>query len=598
MRLLAEAAEAAGVRLPGLRLVLLSGDWIPVTLPGRIRRIAPNAEVVSLGGATEASIWSICHRVGEVKESWTSIPYGRPLANQPWFILDEAGRPVPTWVTGHLYIGGPGLAREYLGDPAKTAAAFVRHPATGQRIYRTGDLGRYLPDGEIELIGRADQQVKIQGYRIEPGEIEHALTADPRVRDAAVLAHDGPAGKRLLAYVTLHGAGDGDGDGDGDGADAAGAAGPGPVSAGLTSALAAVLPAYMVPARITVLDRLPVTGNGKLDRAALLALAPDLSRRTNVRTDLRTNDRTAVPPRTPAEETLASIWAEILGTAGFGVTDDFFALGGTSFAALQVITRIRRTLGVTAPLEALLTGRTIAGLAASLGRPSEPLVTLGTSGKRTPCFLVHPAGGSVYPYRALAAELDRPCHAFQVTEPVPATVGEFAGRYLAELRRLQPHGPYLVGGWSSGAAIALELAARLERSGQQVERLVVFDAPAPAPLPVPDEATLRAWFAEDVPQPPPAAAAAADAQDTASRLYPLFRTVVLASRAYQGTRIGAPVLLLRARQGRVTEFAAHPARGDDWGWAAYSPAVTVAWMPGTHHTMLTAAADLAGVIDQ
>ena len=209
MRLLVEAAEAAGVRLPGLRLVLLSGDWIPVTLPGRIRRIAPDAEVVSLGGATEASIWSIYHRIGAVQESWTSIPYGRPLANQPWFILDEAGRPLPTWVTGHLYIGGPGLAREYLGDPAKTAAAFVRHPATGQRIYRTGDLGRYLPDGEIELIGRADQQVKIQGYRIEPGEIEHALTADPRVRDAVVLAHDGPAGKRLLACVTVHGDGDG-----------------------------------------------------------------------------------------------------------------------------------------------------------------------------------------------------------------------------------------------------------------------------------------------------------------------------------------------------------------------------------------------------
>ncbi|TPQ17731.1 AMP-binding protein, partial [Streptomyces sporangiiformans] len=180
-----------------LRLVMLSGDWIPLSLPDRIRDVAPHGQVISLGGATEASIWSIWHPVGELDPAWPSIPYGRPLANQTFHVLDAELCPVPTWVPGELFIGGVGVARGYWGDPGKTAERFLSHPVTGERLYRTGDLGRYHPDGTIEFLGRNDHQVKINGYRIELGEIEAKLTTHPGVKDAVVTA----ANNHLTAYL-------------------------------------------------------------------------------------------------------------------------------------------------------------------------------------------------------------------------------------------------------------------------------------------------------------------------------------------------------------------------------------------------------------
>ncbi|HZX28924.1 MAG TPA: amino acid adenylation domain-containing protein, partial [Telluria sp.] len=209
MSLLAETAQRQGVVLPALRLVMLSGDWIPVDLPRQLRTIAPNARIVSLGGATEAAIWSIYYDIGEIDPAWTSIPYGRALANQGWRVLDAQGRDCPVWTTGDLYITGAGLARGYWADQAKTSASFLGEGAA--RRYRTGDRGRVLPDGNIEFMGRADTQVKVQGHRIELGEVESALQACPQVREAVVLAV--PAGvapgtsvppnhpKQLVAYV-------------------------------------------------------------------------------------------------------------------------------------------------------------------------------------------------------------------------------------------------------------------------------------------------------------------------------------------------------------------------------------------------------------
>ncbi|HBL28881.1 MAG TPA: non-ribosomal peptide synthetase, partial [Acidobacteria bacterium] len=171
LEMLVEHAATRGERLPAsLRLVLLSGDWIPVSLPGRLRTLAPGAAVVSLGGATEASIWSILYPIAAVDPAWRSIPYGRPMDNQGFHVLNRALAPCPVWVPGDLYISGTGLARGYWRDPAKTAASFFLHPGTGERLYRTGDLGRYLPGGDIEFLGRDDLQVKIQGFRIELGE--------------------------------------------------------------------------------------------------------------------------------------------------------------------------------------------------------------------------------------------------------------------------------------------------------------------------------------------------------------------------------------------------------------------------------------------
>ncbi|WP_196444941.1 non-ribosomal peptide synthetase [Planomonospora sp. ID67723] len=238
--------------LSSLRLVFLSADWIPVTLPDRLRVLAPQAQVVSLGGATEASIWSICHPVGEVDPSWPSIPYGRALRGQSFQILDPQGRPCPVGVPGELHIGGDGLARGYVGDPAQTAERFITHPVLGRRLYRTGDLGRWRYDGTIEFLGRLDRQVKIRGHRIELGEIESTLDRLPSVRQAVARAVPGPDDRpRLVCYYVP--------------------ADPGapPADDALIEALRADLPSFMVPNRFLVMDAFPITANGKIDYAAL-----------------------------------------------------------------------------------------------------------------------------------------------------------------------------------------------------------------------------------------------------------------------------------------------------------------------------------------
>lgn len=195
-------AAEPGTDVSSLRLALLSGDWIPVNLPARIRELVPALELVSLGGATEGAIWSIQYPIGEVDESWRSIPYGKPLSNQSFHVLDSRGQDCPEYVPGELYIGGAGVAEGYLGDPTRTVERFVRHPRTGARLYRTGDLGRYLPDGNIEFLGREDDQVKIRGHRIELGEVEAALVSDPDVANAVVTVDgDSRWDRRLVAFV-------------------------------------------------------------------------------------------------------------------------------------------------------------------------------------------------------------------------------------------------------------------------------------------------------------------------------------------------------------------------------------------------------------
>jgi len=202
LHMLNEYLRTANDDLSSLRLAMLSGDWIPVSLPGQIRSRLPGLSVVSLGGATEASIWSIWYPIDEVDPAWPSIPYGKPLTNQRFHVLDALGQDSPDWVPGKLLISGEGVALGYLGDPQRTAARFVTLPGTGERAYLTGDIGRYLPDGTIEFLGRDDRQVKIRGYRIELAEVEAALQADPAVAAAAALAAGAaPLERRLLAFV-------------------------------------------------------------------------------------------------------------------------------------------------------------------------------------------------------------------------------------------------------------------------------------------------------------------------------------------------------------------------------------------------------------
>jgi amino acid adenylation domain-containing protein len=246
-----DQAESDAAIGQSLRLILMSGDWIPIGLPGRIKRLLPKARVISLGGATEAAIWSVLYPIEDIESKWKSIPYGKPMRNQTLHVLSQSEAPCPVWVAGELYIGGAGLARGYWRDASKTAASFVYHKASGERLYRTGDWGRYLPDGNIEFLGREDFQVKLQGNRIELGEIETQLMEHAAVENCVVMARDDAAGnRRLVAYVIQS-----------SGAELA--------AESLRAFLAAKVPDYMVPEAFVFLDEFPLTSNGKLNRKAL-----------------------------------------------------------------------------------------------------------------------------------------------------------------------------------------------------------------------------------------------------------------------------------------------------------------------------------------
>ena len=484
MQLLVEYAEGQPeprASLP-LRTVMLSGDWIPVALPERIKALGAGLQVMSLGGATEASIWSILHPIEQVEPGWQSIPYGRPLKNQRFHVLDERLEPRPTWVTGELFIGGVGLAKGYWKDPAKTDARFLRHPKTGERLYRTGDLGRYLPDGSIEFQGRADFQVKVQGYRIELGEIETVLERHPAVRAAVVTAHGERHGdKRLVAYVVADGE-------------------PTSTHALLRAYLEEKLPRYMVPTLFVPLERLPLTANGKVDRKALPAPTQPGAQR----------ERAFEAPVDELERTLADIWREVLGVSQVGRHDSFFELGGHSFALVRVMGRVQQRFGRELPLTALVQEPTLAHLASLLrdGKGPQvwsPRVALQTQGQGRPFFLVHPVGGNVLCYRELAGRFgrERPVHGLQARgflgEQVPTeALVAMAHEYVEAVRAVQPEGPYLLGGWSMGGLVALEMAHRLKELGQQVALVALIDSPTPDKVARPDEAERLAWFLRDI----------------------------------------------------------------------------------------------------
>ena len=319
MTLLVEYLEAVGGSLPAsLRLVMMSGDWIPVGLPARIENLGHNIEVISLGGATEASIWSIYYPIDTQREYKRSIPYGQPLANQSFYVKKPDFTDCPDWVTGEIMIGGVGLATGYRNDTAKTEQAFVNHPQTGQRLYRTGDLGRYMPDGNIEFLGRKDSQVKISGYRIELGEIETQLCKHPMVDNAVVTVRNdiGSEGK-LVAYPVLSNECE-------DATELLGHQ--------LASFVGNFLPEYMVPLYFVELAAIPLTANGKVDKANL----PKPQVIQSTAPEGVNNARLSA---------LCAILAELLGLSHVGSTDNFFELGGDSIVAIQLIARAK-TAGI------------------------------------------------------------------------------------------------------------------------------------------------------------------------------------------------------------------------------------------------------------
>ena len=456
MREVARAVRASrGRALPRLRQVLVGGDAVRPDLLGEMREAFPAAEIRVGYGPTEAAIICALHPA-EGEDAGGRHLIGRPLGSAALHVLDADGGLLPPGVPGELYVGGPGVARGYLGRPGLTAERFVPDPfgGPGARLYRTGDRARWSVRGVLEFLGREDRQVKVRGYRVEPGEVEAALSAHPGVRDAVVAVRDDAAGeKRLVGYVVP--------------------AGDGFAVAELRARLAGRLPAHMVPSAVVVLDALPLTPTGKIDRGALPPPAAG-------------DAEAYVEPRTPTERALAGIWAEVLRVERVGARDDFFELGGQSILAVRLLARVRAELDTDVPVAGLLQAPTLEAMARAVdGRRHAvglPLVALQPFGEKPPLFLVHPAGGHVVCYRDLAVHLapDQPVYGIQARgiedgeAPLPG-VEAMAACYLEAVRAFRPAGPYRLGGWSFGGSVAWEMARLLDAGGEEVELLALVD---------------------------------------------------------------------------------------------------------------------------
>jgi amino acid adenylation domain-containing protein len=439
--------------------VLVGGEALSVDLA---RELASTCgPVYNMYGPTETTIWSSVYRVEGHDEKL--VPIGKPIANTTFHILDSDRRPVPVGVEGELYIGGEGLARGYFERPELTHDKFVPDPFSsrpGARMYRTGDLARFRRNGDVEFLGRIDHQVKIRGFRIELGEIEAVLEQLPAVRQAVVVAReDSPGDKRLVAYVV-----------------------PETTSVLRTGEMRAhvrkQLPDYMTPAAFVQLGTLPLTPNGKVDRNSLPApKAADYEA-----------GRDYVAPRDTTERRLAELWEEVLGIRPIGVTTSFFDLGGRSILAARLFTKISRTFGKDLPLATLFQAPTIEQLAKELRPQSQSrystLVPIRTKGDRPPFFCVHGGEGSTLFLHRLAREMPEG-QPFYGIEPEGldgrrfhrTSIAQMAAHYLGEITKVQPHGPYYIGGYCFGGLVAFEMAQQLLAKGEHAALVALFSAP-------------------------------------------------------------------------------------------------------------------------
>ena len=413
-------------------------------------------------GPTETTIYSTAGRISSLSEE---ITIGRPIANTRTYILDSQMQPVPIGVVGELYLGGEGVARGYLHRPELTAERFVPDAFSenpGARIYRTGDVARYLRNGNIEFLGRLDHQVKLRGFRIELGEIETVLGQHEFVKQSVVVAReDQPGNKQLVAYVIP--------------------ASQSPGSGELRQFLQQYLPDYMVPATFVLMDALPRTPNGKIDRRALPAPS-DLD---------SDSQKTRVAPRDNLEIQLVNIWAAILGHDRIGIRDNFFDLGGHSLLAARLFAQIENRFGIHLPLATLFQSPTVEQLANVLRgyQPSgswSSLVEIQPHGSKPPLFCIHAAGANVLIYRPLSRHLgeDQPVYALQAQgldgqKPPLRRVEDMAAHYIRELRSVQPAGPYYLLGASFGGLVIFEMAHQLLADGQEVALLAMLNTNCP-----------------------------------------------------------------------------------------------------------------------
>mgnify|MGYP002778537453 CR=1 FL=1 len=488
-------------QLPALQTLISAGE---ACSPEIIARWASDRHFFNAYGLTETTVWST---IAEITDRKSAI-IGRAIANTQIYILNTHLQPQPIGIPGEIYIGGVGLARGYLNRPDLTAQRFIcqgsrehlalsrevekllRSRGAGEsnnqlpitnyqlpitnRLYKTGDIARYLPDGNLEYLGRIDDQVKIRGYRIELGEIESLLSQHPAVREAVVVVQeDRTNNHRLVAYIVPN------------------------VETNLLNPKSKIqnsksndlryflkqkLPGYSIPSAFVVLPFLPLTPNGKVDRNAL------------INSNISSSDRPFVAPRTATEATLTTLWAKILKLEQVGIEDNFFELGGNSLLAIQLLEQVNQQFEQNLPLSDFFGAPTIEQFAPLIGKQEKPkcnqarslLVPLQPLGSKPPFFCIHPIFGVVLPYYELARHLgtEQPFYGLQPfgmdgLHPPLTSIEEMAVGYIEALRQVQPHGPYQLGGWSFGGLVAYEIAQQLHQAGEQVSLLAILDTTAP-----------------------------------------------------------------------------------------------------------------------
>jgi amino acid adenylation domain-containing protein len=450
-------------RPPGsLRLLIVGGERASRAVHSVWRQFASGVRWLNTYGPTEASIIATVYEPPSTDAGQESeIPIGRPIANAQAYILDSRQRPVPIGVPGELYLGGVGVARGYLNRPEQTAERFVRNPfVPSGRLYRTGDVARYRADGNIEFVGRTDDQIKIRGFRVEPAEVSSVLAREPGVQQAVVVGVSRPE-PQLVAYVVPVAGAQVDGE-------------------QLRNRLKLVFPSYMVPSAFVLLESLPITAHGKVDYARLPP--PSIS--------LAVADTPQEPrTRTPLEEMLVTIWERVLNRRPIGVRDDFFEVGGHSLLAVQLLSQVSRVIGVDLPLATLFMARTVEALAHRIEAGAEhqrlpTVIPIQPEGSGPALFCVVRPNVNALGYVFLARKLGhkQPVYGLQNTidaSKVLFTQSEYeqmAAEYIAAMREVQPNGPYLLIGLCEGAHIAFEMARQLHQNGDEIGLVVILDA--------------------------------------------------------------------------------------------------------------------------
>ena len=448
------------------KAMIFGGESFPKTLLDYFKKINYHGNIFNHYGPTEATIGKCIHKIN-LKKNYHIVPIGKPFSNTQLYVVDEYLQLVPIGISGELLIAGEGLAREYLHQPALTKEKFIPSRFKndpGAKMYKTGDKVRWLPDGNIEYLGRIDQQVKIHGHRIELGEIESALAELTALSQVVVLARedDGPDYKKLVAYFVLK---------------------PGATvnSNELRLFLGNKLPEYMVPAIFVELKSMPLTTNSKIDRKALPVPGKQ---------QLSLSAK-ATAPRNVFESKLIRIFKRCLKIEDLGVKDNLFEIGGTSMQAYQIFAHIKRVFGHQLPLSILFEAPTIEQLAVILQRekakkPLSCLVPIQPNGSKTPLFFIHAGAGTVLFYKEIVSHLnpDQPVYGLQAQgidgkQPYHKTIEEMAAHYINEIRTVQPEGPYLLGGYCFGGAVAFEIARRLTEQGKKVNMLALFNSRSP-----------------------------------------------------------------------------------------------------------------------